>query len=133
MHKVMYTNASQYISNRDGIFYYVRRIPCDVRQHYSSTRISFSLRTKSLRYAIRSANSVTQRLEDYWFGLRLQQLDIPAIHLVKSDDVQDDSPPLLDAVEMYLNIKRNTDKTFIRTARRNATYVAKVLGNKPIT
>ena len=129
----MYTNASQYISNRDGIFYYVRRIPCDVRQHYSSTRISFSLRTKSLRYAIRSANSVTQRLEDYWFGLRLQQLDIPAIHLVKSDDVQDDSPPLLDAVEMYLNIKRNTDKTFIRTARRNATYVAKVLGNKPIT
>ena len=129
----MYTNASQYISNRDGIFYYVRRIPCDVRQHYSSTRISFSLRTKSLRYAIRSANSVTQRLEDYWFGLRLQQLDIPAIHLVKSDDVQDDSPPLLDAVEMYLNIKRNTDKTFIRTARRNATYVVKVLGNKPIT
>jgi hypothetical protein len=76
---------------------------------------------------------VTQRLEDYWFGLRLQQLDIPAIHLVKSDDVQDDSPPLLDAVEMYLNIKRNTDKTFIRTARRNATYVVKVLGNKPIT
>ena len=98
MHKVMYTNASQYISNRDGIFYYVRRIPCDVRQHYSSPRISFSLRTKSLRYAIRSANSVTQRLEDYWLSLRLQQLDIPAIHLVKSDDVQDDSPPLLGAV-----------------------------------
>ena len=133
MHKVMYTNTSQYVSNRGGIFYYVRRVPCDVRQHYASSRISFSLRTKSLRYAIRSANSVTQRLEDYWLGLRLQQLDIPAIHLVKPDDVQGNSPPLLDAVEMYLNIKRKTDKTFIRTARRNATYVVKVLGNKPIT
>ena len=31
-------------------------------------------------------------------------MDIPAIHLVKPDDVQGNSPPLLDAVEMYINI-----------------------------
>ena len=133
MHKVMYTNASQYVSNRDSIFYYIRRVPHDVRQHYASSRISFSLRTKSQRCALRAAGSVTQRLEDYWLGLRLQQMDIPAIHLVKADDVEDNSPLLLDAAEMYLAIKRRTDKTFIRTARRNATYVVKVLGNKPIT
>jgi uncharacterized protein YyaL (SSP411 family) len=60
-------------------------------------------------------------------------MDIPSIHLVKADDVEDNSPFLLDAVEMYLNTKGKTDKTFIRTARRNAAYVAKVLGNKPIT
>jgi len=60
-------------------------------------------------------------------------MDIPAIHLVKADDVEDNSPLLLDAVEMYLNAKGKTDKTFIRTARRNAAYVAKVLGNRPIT
>ena len=133
MHKVMHTNASQYVSNRRGIFYYVRRVPHDVRKHYASSRISFSLKTKSLKSAARAASSVTQRLEDYWLGLRLRQIDIPAIHLVKSDDVEDSSPLLLDAVEMYLSIKGKTDKTFIRTARRNATYVAKVLGNKPIT
>jgi integrase len=133
MHKVMYTNTSQYVSNRDGIFYYIRRVPHDVRQHYASARISFSLRTKSQRCALRTAGSVTQRLEDYWLGLRLQQMDIPAIHLVKADDVEDDSPLLLDAVDMYLNTKGKTDKTFIRTARRNATYVTKVLGNRPIT
>jgi hypothetical protein len=97
MHKVMYANTSQYISNRGGIFYYVRRVPNDVRQFYASSRISFSLRTKSLRSAARAANSVTQRLEDYWLGLRLQKMDIPAIHLVKSDDVEDSSPLLLDA------------------------------------
>ena len=121
MHKVMYINASQYASNRDGVYYHIRRIPNDARQHFASSRISFSLRTKSLRYAIRSASSVTQRLEDYWIDLRLQQTDIPAIHFVKADDAQDNSPLLLDAVEMYLSIKRKTDKTFIRTARRNAT------------
>ena len=81
MRKVMYTNASQYISNRDGVFYYVRRVPNDVRQHYASSRISLSLRTKSLGIATRAASSVTQRLEDYSLGLRLQKMDIPAIHL----------------------------------------------------
>ena len=59
-------------------------------------------------------------------------MDIPAIHLVKADDVEDSSPLLLDAVEMYLNTKGKTDKTFIRTARRNAAYVAKLLGNRSI-
>ena len=88
MHRVMYTNASQYVSNRDGVFYYIRRIPYDVRQHYASSRISFSLRTKSLRSAARTASSVTQRLEDYWLGLRLQQMDIPLIHLLRANDAK---------------------------------------------
>ena len=54
-------------------------------------------------------------MKDYWLGLRLLQMDIPAIHIVKADDVEDNSLLLLDAVEMYLNTKRKTDKTFIRT------------------
>ena len=32
---------------------------------------------------------MSQRLEDYWLGLRLQKIDIPALQLVKSDDVSD--------------------------------------------
>ena len=58
----MHTNTSQYVSNKDGVFYYFRRAPNDVRQHYASSRISFSLRTKSQKTAARAGNSVTQRL-----------------------------------------------------------------------
>ena len=133
MYRVMYKDAYQYVTDRDGIFYYVRRVPNDVRQHYASSRISFSLRTKSHQSALRAAKSVTQRLEDYWLGLRLQQMDIPAIHLVKTDDAEDASPLMIDAVEMYLSIKGKDDRTFIRTAKRNGEYVSKVLGNRPIT
>ena len=133
MYRVMYKDAHQYVADRDGVFYYVRRVPNDVRQHYASSRISFSLRTKSHQSALRTAKSVTQRLEDYWLGLRLQQMDIPAIHLVKTNDVEDTSPLMMDAVEMYLSIKSKDDPTFIRTARRNGEYVSKVLGNRPIT
>ena len=108
---------------------YVRRIPADLKQHYSVKRLCFSLRTKSHSQAMRTASSVHQRLEDYWLGLRLQQMDIPAIHLVKTDDVEDTSPLMMDAVEMYLSIKSKDDRTFIRTARRNGEYVSKMLGN----
>ena len=133
MYKDAYQDAYQYVADRDGVFYYVRRVPYDVRQHYASSRISFSLRTKSHQSALRAAKSVTQRLEDYWLGLRLQQMDIPAIHLVKADDMEVTSPLIMDAVEMYLSIKGKDDRTFMRTARRNGEYVSKVLGNRPIT
>ena len=65
--------------------------------------------------------------------MRLQQTDIPAIHLVRTDDVENSSPLMIDAVEMYLSIKRKDERIFIRTARRNGEYVSKVLGNRPIT
>ena len=133
MYKMMYREDVRYVSIRDGVYYYTRRVPYDVRQHYASHRLSFSLKTKSYANAVRAAQSVTQRLEDYWLGLRLQQMDIPAIHLVKTDDAIHTSPVIMDAVDMYLSIKSNSDKTFIRTAMRNGEYVSKVLGNRPIT
>ena len=92
----MYKDAAQYVSRRNEIYYYVRRVPLDVSQHYASSRISFSLRTKSLNAALRTAHSVSQRLEDYWLGLRLQQMDIPAIHLVQVGTTHDTSPPIME-------------------------------------
>ena len=133
MCKVINISSPHHVMNRAGVYYYVRRIPADLKQHYSVKRLCYSLRTKSHSQAMRTASSVHQRLEDYWLGLRLQQMDIPAIHLVKTDDVEDTSPLMMDAVEMYLSIKGKDDRTFIRTARRNGEYVSKVLGNRPIT
>ena len=106
MYRVMYKDAYQYVADRDGVFYYVRRVPHDVRQHYASSRISFSLRTKSHKSALRAAKSVTKRLEDYWLGLRLQKMDIPAIQVVKASDSHlDNSIHLSEACELYLRLK----------------------------
>ena len=124
---------ANHVLYRDGVYYYVRRVPYDLTSHYDVKRLCFSLKTKSASAAIRASKSINQRLEDYWLGLRLQQMDIPAIHLVKTDDVEDTSPLMMDAVEMYLSIKDKDERTFTRTARRNGEYVSKVLGNRPIT
>ena len=125
--------AANHVLLRDGVFYYVRRVPLDLAEHYSVKRLCFSLRTKSYKSAIPSSKSVSQRLEDYWLGLRLQKIDIPALQLVKSDDVFDDSCLLSDARELYLRLKAiGKDKVFIRTATRNTDYVINLLGDRPI-
>ncbi len=56
---------------RDNQFYYVRHIPSDLTHYYSVQRICFSLKTKSDSTAVRFSKSITQRLDDYWFGIKL--------------------------------------------------------------
>ena len=77
----MHKNAL-FIRNRNGNYYFVRRVPNDMKSYYSSDRISFSLKTKSYVSALRITKSVTQRLEDYWLGVRLQNMNIPVMHLI---------------------------------------------------
>ena len=83
--------APEHVMNRDGVYYYVRHIPYDLAPIYSVTRLCFSLKTKSLKAAIQTSKSVTQRLEEYWLGLRLQNMDIPAIQVVKASDEANDA------------------------------------------
>ena len=68
-----------HMMNRDGAFYYIRRVPCDLNDFYAIKRLCFSLKTKSINTARRLSRSIEQKLEDYWLGLRLQNLDIPQI------------------------------------------------------
>ena len=124
-----------YIQERDGLFYFVRRVPDDLRCNYTSPKIRRSLRTRSLSVATRSAKSINQRLEDYWLGLRLQQIDIPAISLVRMASSSDKNClTLSDARDLYLRLKAaGKDKTFVRAAHRNVGNVIKVLGDHPVS
>ena len=107
MSKLMYKSSLTHLSVRSGVFYFVRRIPTDVRHHYRADRVSLSLRTKSMPIAARSAALINQRLEDYWLGLRLQQIAIPAINLVREPKTAEapDCLTLSDARDLYLRLK----------------------------
>jgi integrase len=126
---------ANHVLYRDGIYYYVRRVPYDLTSHYDVKRLCFSLKTKSASAAVRASKSINQRLEDYWLGLRLQNMDIPAIQVVKSSDTHvNDTLHLSEACELYLRLKGvGKDKVFIRTANRNTGYVTKLLGDRPIS
>ena len=128
-------SSDKYLYNRDGVYQFIRRIPVDLSDHYGSSRIQISLKTKNISVACRSARSITQRLDDYWLGLRLQKMDIPAINLIRtSSNSTNNDYMLTDALDLYLKLKGiDKDKTFIRTAHRNTEYVIQVLGNKSVT
>ena len=46
------------------MYYFVRRVPNDLKDIYTSDRISMSLKTKLITTARRVAKSIDQRLED---------------------------------------------------------------------
>ena len=126
--------VTNHVLLRNETYYFLKRVPYDLKDYYTVKRLCFSLKTKSYSSALRLTKSVLHRLDDYWLGIRLQKMDIPAIHLVKANDnVEDSSPLISDALDLYLRLKgEGKDKTFIRTANRNIEYIIKVLGNKSI-
>ncbi len=121
-----------HLMKRDNVFYYVRHVPKDLIDHYSVQRLCFSLKTKCESLANRSSRSITQRLDDYWYGVRFTELDVPIRNSISSNQIDTQvSVKVLDALELYLRLKgRDRDKVFHRTARRNIKYVIKAIGNK---
>ena len=118
-----------HIMKRDGVCYYIRRVPCDLSDFYAIKRLCFSLKTKSIITARRLSRSIEQKLEDYWLGLRLQNIDSPQIKVSSklSDTLDQDGVSLSDALEHYLKLKgQGKDKVFFRTAKRNIRYVTKL-------
>ena len=45
------TKSNSYTFQKDGVWYFSRRVPADLRRHYRTGRIAYSLRTKSIRDA----------------------------------------------------------------------------------
>ena len=127
--------VTNHVMKRDSKYHYVRHIPKDLTQHYSIQRLCFSLKTNSDSTAIRYSKSITQRLDDYWFGMRLKNMNVPAGDKIKLDGAinDDETPKISDALDLYLRLKGvGKDKVFFRTAKRNIRYVIKVLGNKSL-
>ena len=93
-----------HIMNRDGVYNYIRRVPCVLSDFYAIKRLCFSLKTKSLNTARRLSRSIEQKLEDYWFGLRIQNLDIPLIKVSSkpSNTLDQDGVSVSDALELHL-------------------------------
>ena len=132
--KVSYIKQASYIHKRGGVYQYIRRIPCDIRSHYKTDQLYFSLRTGSFVSATRLSKSITQKLDDYWLGIRLQKIDIPKIAIINtSEPVPENGPPLSQATQFYLNLKgTGKSKTFKQAAIRNSGYLINLLGDRSI-
>ncbi len=128
---------------KDGVFYFSRRIPKELRRHYTSPRIAYSLRTRSAKVADARARKAADQLDDYWFYLRSQDAQMPGKHMLRFGTAAIDgsaSMPnasvssfilLSEAVEVYLQQKgKGRPLTFKRAAERACGYVIDACGDK---
>jgi integrase len=136
--------TAPYTFRKDGIFYFIRRVPADLSSHYSSSRISYSLRTRSRAVASARSTQAACKLDEFWFHLRSKDADLPGQHLLKhgltqhtptpkNASVNESTATLSEGVLTYLKLKgRNRPEGFRRTAERSCGYVIDVCGDKPL-
>ena len=128
---MVYHDMASYLWVKGQTYYFNRRVPKDVQAHYTASRIVICLKTTRRDQAIRAAKSIAQRLEDYWLSVRLANIDVPALHLLRDKPLnmsQSSCMTLLEALELYLRLKGfNKGKVFRRGAERNIQSVVDVL------
>ena len=112
------TKPVPYTFVRGGYYYFTRRVPADLRQHYKYPRIVQGLRTSSPQEAKLQAKIEAAKLDAYWTQMRLAKsevlglslirdgIDVPLVNspVVKSEGTLQ-SPTLLDALAVYLEQK----------------------------
>ena len=81
----------KYTYQKDNIYYFSRSVPVDLRSFYTKPRIVQSLKTSCYRSANQSASKYSAKLDNYWLGLRLKTVDLPAAHLLCSNETADRS------------------------------------------
>jgi integrase len=140
----MLTKSIPYTFVRGGYFYFSRRVPADLRQHYSYHRIVQGLRTASPQKAKVQANIAAAKLDTYWSQIRLTKSEVIGMSLVPDissynavvdlPSPHSDCPSLLDALEVYIDQKgKGRPKTFRVAAERSCNYLIGLCGNKPLS
>lgn len=120
---------------KEGIYYFIRRVPSDLCSHYATDRISFSLRTKSTREAEARALVHAIKLDEFWFKLRMNGGQVPGHHRLLNDEerTRKPSPTILEAKELYLRLKGvGRPKTFHMGADRAVEYLISASSNKAL-
>ena len=141
-------NSIPFTFTKSGIYYFERRVPRDLLKHYSASKICYSLRTRSGPVALSRATRAAQQLDEYWYHLRIKDVDLPGRHLlllqhsvggqahfdVRQEACADAAVPLSEAVSIYLKHKgKDRPVTFHRAAVRACGYVVDVCGDKDLT
>ena len=133
------TKSNNYTFQKSGIWYFSRRVPADLRRHYRTARIAYSLRTKSVRDARVRAMTDAAKLDRHWHILRISSDDLPGKHLL-ADAVQEpatvasiDNHSFKAAVAVCLRLKGNDrPPTFEAAVRRSCGYLIDCCGMKDL-
>ena len=129
----MVGQINHHLYRKRGFYYFCRRVPKALLEHYPKPRIVVALKTRQFRDALRQSQIISKRLDDQWFHMQLDAMGLDNVQSKLFQPVKPSAPLMSEATSFYLRLKGDgKDKVFIRAAQRNAASVIEVLGDRPI-
>ena len=80
---MVYTRSPDYLYRRNGIYYFTRNVPSDLKARFNKSRVVVSLHTRSIVKAQKSALALCERLDRYFESLRLERFHSKALALCR--------------------------------------------------
>ena len=129
----MVGQINHHLYRKRGFYYFCRRVPKALLEHYPKPRIVVALKTRQFRDALRQSQIISKRLDDQWFHMQLDAMGLDNVQSKLFQPVKPSAPLMSEATSFYLRLKGDgKDKVFVRAAQRNAASVIEVLGDRPI-
>jgi integrase len=138
----MQTKRVRYTFNRGGYYYFTRRVPTDLQQHYLCPRVVQGLNTKCPSTAKTRALVAAAKLSEYWSHLRMTDPKLMGQHMlrsysvgkaVKSQESPAQSISISEALQTYLTIKgKGKGKTFHAAAEWACKYLVDATAHKDL-
>jgi len=138
------TKRVPFTYKRRGFFYFSRRVPNDLLDHYDTDRIVEGLKTRSASVAKVRSLMAAAKLEEYWNQLRVANPNLPGVHRLKvvggshststvQSTTEDLGPKLSQSLEVYFRHKgQDKSKVFFNVSRRACGYLIDVAGDKEL-
>ena len=116
-------HQTQYLTVRNHIYYFNRRVPLELQYKLNKKRIIISLNTKSLTKA-QKLSYTSDRLERYWDNLRLDLFHTKHIgKIIIEEKNTNEKITLSRSLNNYLNLKSFGNNDLFKTsATRNISY-----------
>ena len=117
-------HQTQYLTVRNNVFYFNRRVPLELQSKLNKRRIIISLNTKSLTKAQKLSYTISDRLERYWDNLRLDLFHTKHIgKIIFAEKNTNEKITLSMSLNNYLNLKSfGKNDLFKTSATRNISY-----------
>ena len=129
----MVGQINHHLYRKRGFYYFCRRVPKALLEHYPKPRIVVALKTRQFRDALRQSQIISKRLDDQWFHMQLDAMGLDNVQSKLLHPEKPSAPLMSEATSFYLRLKGDgKDKVFVRSAQRNAASVIEVLGDRPI-
>ena len=66
---MVYARSPDYLYRRNGIYYFSRNVPSDLKARFNKSRVVVSLHTRSVTRAEKLALALSERLDRYFESL----------------------------------------------------------------